>query len=140
MAELQGDWLTFPAESLTSDKNIIVTVRTDVDRFRDNPRMKYRVTVGWPYGNTPDGMPSEADAELMDQATNLLADTFRRDPAAILTEISTGDGRREWVFYTASLGIFNKCLNRALEPLPVLPLEFSAEEDEGWESHPAVEE
>ena len=133
MTELQGQWLTYPAESTENDKTIIVTIRTDVDKFRDNPRFVYRVTVAWPYDGTSDGMPDEPTAEMMEKVTELLADVFRKDPVGVLTEITTGDNRREWVFQTSSLGIFNKKINQALADLPLLPLEFEAEEDPDWE-------
>ncbi len=120
MTELQGQWQTYPAESTENGRTIIVTVRTDIEKFRENPRFIYR-------------MPDEPTAELMEQATDLLAETFRKDPVAVLTEISTGDDRREWVFQTQSLGIFNKKINQALQSLPLLPLEFEAEEDPEWE-------
>lgn len=135
MTELQGEWLTYPAESYDSDLTVIVTIRTDIDKFRDNPRFKYRMTVAWPYEGESDGMPRQTDAELMEQATDSLSEVFRKDPVAVLTEISTGDNRREWVFYTSSLGIFNKKINEALSSLPRLPLEFEAEEDPEWESY-----
>jgi hypothetical protein len=140
MEELQGSWLTYPAESNLSDKTIIVTVRTDVEKFKSNPRFKYRIIVAWPYSANADGMPDEPTSEIMGQATELLSNTFRKDPVAILTEISTGDSRREWVFYTLSLNIFSKKLNEALASLPVLPLEFVAEEDPDWESYSEVSE
>ena len=133
MTELKGEWLTYPAESTENDKTIIVTIRTDIGKFRDNPRFVYRVTVAWPYEGTPDGMPDEPTATLMEEVTESLAETFRKDPVAVLTEISTGDDRREWVFQTSSLGIFNKKINQALAALPLLPLEFEAEEDPDWE-------
>lgn len=133
MTELQGQWLTYPAESTENDKTIIVTIRTDVDKFRDNPRFVYRVTVAWPYDGASDGMPDDPTAEMMEKVTELLADVFRKDPVGVLTEITTGDNRREWVFQTSSLGIFNKKINQALADLPMLPLEFEAEEDPHWE-------
>ena len=78
-------------------------------------------------------MPDEPTADLMEQATDLMSETFRKDPVAVLTEISTGDNRREWVLQTSSLGIFNKKINQALSSLPLLPLEFEAGEDPDWE-------
>lgn len=80
-------------------------------------------------------MPADADASVMEQATDLLLEETRRDTAAILTGIYTGDGRRDWVFYTRSLFIFQKILNRALESLPQLPLQIEAAEDCGWEEY-----
>ncbi len=133
MTELQGQWQTYPAESTENGRTIIVTVRTDIQKFRENSRFIYRITIAWPYQGGADGMPDEATSELMEKATDLLAETFRKDPVAVLTEISTGDDRREWVFQTSSLGIFNKKINQALADLPLLPLEFDAEEDPDWE-------
>ena len=133
MTELQGQWQTYPAESTENGRTIIVTVRTDIEKFRENPRFIYRMTIAWPYQGGADGMPDEPTAELMEQATDLLAETFRKDPLAAPSEIPTGDDRREWVFQTQSLGIFNKKINQALQSLPLLPLEFEAEEDPEWE-------
>lgn len=135
MTELQGQWETYPAESTENEQTVIVTIRTDVGKFRDNPRFIYRIIIALPYDGGNDGMPDESTSELMEQVTELLADTFRKDPVAVLTEISTGDNRREWVFQTSSLGIFNKKINQALAPLPLLPLEFDAEEDSNWETY-----
>jgi len=135
MTELQGQWETYPAESTENGQTVIVTIRTDVGKFRDNPRFIYRITIALPYDGGKDGMPDESTSELMEQVTELLADIFRKDPVAVLTEISTGDNRREWVFQTSSLGIFNKKINQALASLPLLPLEFNAEEDSDWETY-----
>ncbi len=49
--------------------------------------------------------------------------------------IYTGDGRRDWVFYTKNLKIFSLVFNKALESLPVMPLLIEAEEDAGWEEY-----
>ena len=46
MTELPGEWTTFLADSELTGANIIVTERTDLDRFRRNPRFKYCITVG----------------------------------------------------------------------------------------------
>ena len=85
-------------------------------------------------------MPGDKESELLEQITAALADTFDKDPVAVLTEISTGDGLREWGFYTLSLHIFQRKLNEALAPFPLLPLQFDAEEDPEWESYTSVEE
>lgn len=133
--ELAGEWFTFPAESNDSDANIIVSTRQDVDKFRTNPRFKYRITMGLPYSGDAKGMPDEATSELIGQITDNFEDVLKKDPVAVLTEVSTGDNRREWVFYTLSLPIFNKKVNEALAPLPYLTIDFTAEEDPQWEMH-----
>ena len=117
-----GEWWTAPAES-EDGQLVMVTGRRDVERFRSNPRFTIRVEVTWPYKPLSDGMPSEADSEVMEQVTDLLNDEFRRDP------------ERNWVFYTLSTHIFGRKLNEVLAPLPLLPLKISAENDPGWEAY-----
>lgn len=126
---------TAPAES-EDGRLIMVTGRSDVKKFRENPRFKIRVEVVWPYSTAPDaGMPSDADAEIMGEATERFEAIFEKDPVAVLTGIFTGAGERTWVFYTLSTNIFNKKLNEAFEPFPLLPLQISAENDPDWEAY-----
>ena len=52
-----------------------------------------------------------------------------------MTGIYTGDGRRDWIFYTKNLKIFSVVFNKALEPLDQMPLEIEAEEDGDWSEY-----
>lgn len=127
--------LTFPAEA-ENGKTIIVTLFDGIDKFRDSGKYIYRVNVRWDYNAQSDGMPEESDAELMEKATEGLTEAFRKDPAGVMTGIYTGDGARDWVFYTRSLHIFRNIFNRGLEGIDVtLPLLIEACEDPGWEEY-----
>lgn len=128
-----GNWWTAPAES-EDGKLIMVTGRKDVEKFRSNPRFNIRVEVTWTYPCGASGMPDEATSELMEQVQEALQAVLRKDPVAILTGIFTGDGKRDWIFYTLSTHIFNKKLNEALAPFPLLPLTIYAENDPSWEA------
>lgn len=127
-------WWTYPAES-EDGQTILITGRDEIEKWQKPGKFPIRVTVSWDYTSKPDGMPSDADADLMEQATDALLDEFRKDKAAVMTGIYTGAGRRDWVFYTHSLNIFGKVFNRALAPLPELPLKFEAAEDPDWEEY-----
>lgn len=131
-----GDWWTAPAES-EDGRLIMVSGRKDVKAFRSNPRFTIRIEITWPYGggNPEASMPAEDVAELMGEATDRLQEVFHKDPVAVMTGIFTGAGERTWVFYTLSTNIFQKKLNEALEPLPTLPLQISAENDPRWEAY-----
>lgn len=129
-------WLTSPLETDNGSGNLVLaTVRKDVRKFMDNPRYRYRVEVAWNYTPAAAGMPSEADSELMERVQEAVEKTLAKDPVAVLTGVYTGDGVRDLVFYTLSLHIFQRKFNEILEPFPLLPLEFSAEEDPGWEEY-----
>lgn len=141
MEQEYGNWWTAPAES-EDGRLIMVSGRTDVSVFRNNPRFTIRIEIVWPYGEgNPDAkMPSEKDAALMGEATERLQAILHKDPVAVMTGIFTGAGERTWVFYTLSTHIFQKKLNEALEPLPTLPLAITAENDPHWEAYDEMAE
>ncbi|MBO4954881.1 MAG: DUF695 domain-containing protein [Muribaculaceae bacterium] len=130
----QQVWWTAPALSENGNR-IMVSGRKDIERFRENPRFSIRVEISWPYTPDAQGFPDEMTSELMEQAHEALEATFAKDPVAVLTGVFTGDGRRDWVFYTLSTNIFGRKLNEALAHLPLLPLEIKAENDPEWEAY-----
>lgn len=130
-----GDkWWSFPAES-ESGKTIIVTGRDGIDKFRESGKYIYRIDVNWDYNALPDGMPEEEDAHTMEEMTDALLDAFKKDTVAVMTGIYTGDGRRDWIFYTKNLKIFSTVFNKALEEIPTVPIVIEASEDADWEEY-----
>lgn len=132
-------WWSAPAEG-DSGRTVIVTGRDYMDEIIAKGKFPYRITVSWDYSALPSGMPEDADALLMEQATEALMKEFKRDKAAYMTGIYTGDGRRDWVFYTGNLNIFNKVFNRALAEVDPMPLVIEAESDPEWEEYREMRE
>lgn len=131
---MPGEWLTAPAEG-EDGQLIMVTGRTDVTKYRDNPRFAIRGTLTWDYAAEGNGMPSEQTAVQMEQVQERLVTEFRKDPVAVLTGIYTGGGLREWVFYCTSIHIFSRKVNEQLADLPLLPLSITAAKDPAWEEY-----
>mgnify|MGYP000129758940 CR=1 FL=1 len=132
-------WWTAPAEA-DDGRTVIVTGRDYLDSIIEGGKYRFLVRVGWNYECGAGGMPSEADARQMEAATDALHAAFNKDKVAYMTGIYTGDGRRDWIFYTKNLAIFGKVFNRALEPLDQMPLEIEAEEDADWEEYHQMRE
>lgn len=129
---MAGEYWTAPGES-EDGRLIMVSGRSDVAAFRKNPKFSIRVEVSWKYDDAPTaGMPTDDVAEMMGVATDNFLSILDKDPVAVLTGIFTGAGERNWVFYTLSTNIFNKKLNEAFAPLPLLPLSITAENDPEW--------
>ena len=127
----EHEWWTAPTEG-SEGGLVMVTGREDVTKFRSNPRFIYRVEVSWRYEADSTGMPDLQTSEMMEQVTVRLQDAFDRDPVAVMTGIYTGDGERDWIFYTLSVNIFGRKLNEALADLPLLPITLYAENDPDW--------
>lgn len=132
-------WWTAPTEG-DNGKTVIVTGRDYMDEIIRKGKFIYRVTVSWNYQALPSGMPEDADAILMEKATDAMQAEFDRDKVAYMTGIYTGEGRRDWVFYTMNLNIFGKVFNRALANLEPMPLLIEAEEDPEWEEYNEMRE
>ena len=130
----KDSWWTAPAES-EDGHLIMVTGNRDVAKFRSNPRFTIRVEVTWKYDPDATGMPDTATSEMMEKVQDILQAEFKKDPVAVLTGIFTGDGKRDWVFYTLSTHIFGRKLNELLAPLPLLPLSVYCENDPAWEEY-----
>ena len=131
---MENVYWSYPCET-ESGRRIIVTGRDNIDKYKESGKYIYRINVYWDYNSLPDGMPEAADADLMERATDAFENELAKDKAAVLTGIYTGDGRRDWVFYTTSLFIFQKIFNRALEPLETIPLVVEAQEDPEWQEY-----
>ena len=127
-------WWTSPAES-ESGKTVIIKGRDGLEKVQASGKYIYRLDVSWDYEPEASGMPSDADARIMEEATDALLKVFDKNTAAVMTGIYTGDGRRDWIFYCLNLKVFSSSFNNALADLPAMPLEISATEDPEWEEY-----
>ncbi len=132
--KISEDWWTAPAES-EDGKLILVTGRRALNNVIETGLYRFRIEVTWPYEGDEKGLPVFTDSKLMEEITDALTDNFDRDPVAVLTGIYTGDGQRNWVFYTRSLHIFQRKFNEVMSTFPTLPLEFDAEDDPDWQEY-----
>ena len=132
-------WWTAPTES-ENGKLIMVIGRKDVESFRKNPKFSIRIEVTWKYEPEADGMPDKETSEQMEQVQEILENMFRKDPVAVLTGIFTGDGERNWIFYSLSTNIFGRKLNEALADLPTYPLTIYCENDPEWKEYDEMSE
>ena len=130
----KSDWWTAPTESENGNL-IMVTGRRDIENFKNNPKFNIRIEVTWKYNSDKSGMPDFEISSLMEEVQTSIEDTFKKDPIAVLTGIYTGDGERNWIFYTLSTNIFGKKFNEALQSFELLPITIYAEKDPEWNEY-----
>ena len=129
-----SEWWTAPTESENGNL-IMVTGRRDIEKFKNNPKFNIRIEVTWKYNSDKSGMPDFETSSLMEEVQASIENTFKKDPIAILTGIYTGDGERNWIFYTLSTNIFGKKFNEALQSFELLPITIYAENDPEWNEY-----
>lgn len=132
-------WWTFPALA-DNGKTILVTGLDNIDKYLKSGKYTTRIEVKWNYQSLADGMPSTNDSIILGEATDALIETFKKENAAVLTGIYTGDGMREWIFYVKHLQAFSRLFNEALKDIPELPLEIEAFYDPEWEEYHQMRE
>lgn len=131
---ISTDWWTAPTEAENGNL-IMVTGRRGLDNVRDTQKYIYRIEMTWTYEPDSTGMPDTDTSSLMEKVQDAIENCFAKDPTAVNTGIYTGDGQRNWVFYTRSLYIFQRKINEVLAAFPMLPLTFEAAEDPEWEEY-----
>lgn len=133
-------WWSTPMEGEKGGR-VIVTAREVPQKTIQAGKYPYLIRVSWNYNSDKDGFPDAIDAELMGRAADAIEATFKKDKAAIPVAIITGEGCRDWLFYTGSLPIFGKVFNRALESIPeTIPFVIEAEADPDWSQYLQIKE
>ncbi len=128
---ISNEWWTAPAEA-ENGKLVLVTGRSGLQNVKATQKYIYRVEIAWLYEPDEKGMPDFHTSKLMGEVHDALSATFDKEPVAVNTGIYTGDGERNWVFYTKSLPTFQHKVNEALSAFQQLPLTFQAYEDSDW--------
>lgn len=136
MAKLKigNEWWTSPTESETGAL-IMVTGRLGVEPVIATGKYNDRIEITWKYTPEKNGMPDFKTSSLMEQVTDALNNAFAKDSAAVMTGIYTGDGERNWVFYTLNPKKFQYMLNDALKDFELLPITLYAEKDPEWNEY-----
>ena len=129
--KIGNEWWTSPTESATG-KLIMVTGRRGIEQAKESGQYNIRVEITWKYQGDASGMPDTPTSTIMEAVQDALQKVFTKDPVAILTGIYTGDGERNWIFYTTSIHIFEKKINQALAPFDLLPITIYTENDPEW--------
>lgn len=131
---LSNKWFTAMSES-ESGATIMINGRLELDEFIETGKLKERAEITWKYAGDAKGMPSNGEAELMEQMEIALDKIMEKDKLAIHTSTYTGGGEKVWVYYARTLRVFGERLNEALEPFELLPITIYTELDPEWEEY-----
>lgn len=129
--KLTDNWFSTMAIA-DNELPIFISGREDLDEFRLSGKFKERVEIYWKYDSNHNGMPSDAEGELMEQVIDSLRNAVEKDKLAILTGIYTGNNERTLVFYARTSRVFGERLNDALAEFPQLPITLYVEIDPEW--------
>ena len=121
--KLSDKWFVAFSEN-EREEMIVIKGRDDLEAFQACGKLKERVEITWKYLPSAQDLPSEEDANRMEEVE-----------VAILTGIYTGGGEKVWVFYTRTVRVFGERLNEALSTFDLLPITIYTELDPEWEEY-----
>ena len=132
--KLSNKWFTSMSEN-ESGATIMINGRLELDEFIQTGKLSERVEITWKYAGDAKGMPSNEEAELMEQMEIVLDKIMEKDKLAIHTSTYTGGNEKVWVYYARTLRVFGERLNEALEPFELLPINIYTELDTDWDEY-----
>jgi hypothetical protein len=122
--------------NLDNGMPFILRFREDLPPERELKRLNILIVISWFFESEDGtGMPQDEDLQKMEDFENLMDDELVEKGTARLMTIFTGEGIREWQFYTDDEEFFMEKFNEAMANRPVLPLEIEALEDENWDAY-----
>lgn len=133
--EIEESWSIDEGET---ENGLPFTIRFREDLPDKNAirKLKTLIVISWLYDSADGtGMPTEEVLNQMEDFENLIDEAIVEKGTARLMTVFTGEGVREWQFYTDDEEFFIRKFNEALEGKPVLPLDLEALEDENWEAY-----
>lgn len=133
--ETRESWVLAKGES-ESELPVYVRYREDLPDEDEFKKLNTLMLISWDFESLDGtGYPSDKDYARMEDFENLMDEFLVETGVARLMAVFTGEGVREWLFYTADEEVFMLKFNEALAGKPVLPLEIEAYEDENWDAY-----
>ena len=130
MAKVSDEMLTVLLEGEHNPELMrFLLVRKELAPHLETGKYPYRIEIRWDYEGDLRGMPTDAVGMDMEAFEAALLPALERNKLALLAYSCTGEGVKEWVYYTRNLKAFGETLNMALADLPQFPLSFKADED-----------
>jgi Family of unknown function (DUF695) len=118
------------------DKPLIFRIRNQAPSFAHRRAFPHLLAVCWEYEAANDmGMPASDVTEGMGQFEDLVLPALENANQAFLSVVVTGNGVREWQWYSRDPNETMELVNEALAACDPFPIQISVQEDPDWETY-----
>lgn len=124
------------AEGEDRGKALIFRIRNQPPSFARKHEYPHLVAISW-YFDSPSetGMPADDVFQRMAQLENLLKSALEQRRQAFVTVVVTGNGVREWQWYSRDPSETMRLVNEELADYDPFPIQFTIQEDPGWDAY-----
>ncbi len=110
----------------------IVRTRCNLPAPAERALFKDLVIIGWAYDADETGMPNRDDDRATIYFEDALEAAVEQKDLGVLVVSITGNGSKEWRYYTQDTELFLDALNGGLQGHPEYPIEIALYEDPDW--------
>ena len=133
--ETQEKW-SIDGGKLENGLPFTIRFREDLPDEKAIKKLRMLVVVSWSFESADgNGMPNDEEINLMENFEDLIDESLVDKGTGRLMTVFTGEGVREWQFYTDDEEFFMQKFNEALEGAEIFPLDIEVFEDENWEAY-----
>jgi hypothetical protein len=130
-------WVVLQAEK--NGKPLLIRHRGQRPPGIEPSAFPFLLSATWPYRSNDAGLPAPEEMALMDQFEDALASALETSQTAYLMVVLTGNGERDWLWYTCGETEAMHQVNQALRGHKPYPVQFSVQPDRGWRAYTQFE-
>ena len=127
------------AQGEKNGKPLLIRYRSKRPQNFEAAAFPFLLSATWSYRPNEFGLPSAEEMESMDKFEDALASSLEGSQIAHLMVILTGDGERDWLWYTCGEEDAMRQLNQALKGHERYPVQFSVQKDRAWKAYAQFE-
>jgi hypothetical protein len=130
-------WSVIQAEK--NGKPLLIRYRSERPQGVETAGFPFLLSATWTYQANEVGLPPPEETGLMDKFEDALESALEASQTAYLMVILTGNGERDWLWYTCGEAEAMRQVNQALKGHKRYPVQFSVQQDRGWRAYAQFE-
>jgi hypothetical protein len=126
------DWKVITIDNTEQRISLVMRLRICRPALPEKPRFADAIEISWPY-QSADSFPRPDDNQKQLAFERLLDDLSGSNGFSELVQVTTGMGKKQWLYYCCSRDRFMKEFNARLEGHERYPLTIEFYEDPEWQ-------
>jgi hypothetical protein len=127
------------AHAEKNGKPLLIRYRSERPQGVETAAFPFLLSATWTYQANEVGLPAPEEMRLMDNFEDALQSAMEASQTAYLMVILTGNGERDWLWYTCGEAEAMRQVNQALKSHKRYPVQFSVQQDRGWRAYTQFE-
>ena len=127
------------AQAEKNGSPLLIRYRSQRPQGVDTAAFPFLLSATWTYQANETGLPAPEEQELMAKFEDASESALEASQTAHLMVILTGNGERDWLWYTCGEAEAMRQVNHALKGHRRYPVQFSVQQDRRWRAYAQFE-